>query len=79
MCDHELVKDCFQLAIMTFTPLFQMKVMWSQKMAILYLQKSHNTPPSPPKICIGIVLDFSWDIFMLQEKLQTMIMQNVEG
>ena len=26
---------------------------------------------------IGIVLDFSWDIFMSQEKLQTMIMQNV--
>jgi len=29
----------------------------------------------PPNICIGIVLDCSWDIFMSQEKLQTMIMQ----
>jgi len=23
----------------------------------------------PPKICIGIVLDYSWDMFMSQEKL----------
>ena len=28
-----------------------------------------------PEICIGIVSDFSWDIFMSQEKLQTMIMK----
>ena len=28
-----------------------------------YLHKSHNTPLFPPKkICIGTVLDFSWDI-----------------
>ena len=33
----------------------------------------------PQKICIGIVLDFSWDIFISQEKLQTMIMQNLRG
>ena len=33
----------------------------------------------PPKICIGIVLDYSWDMFMSQEKLQTMSMQNVWG
>ena len=32
----------------------------------------------PPKQFIGIVLDFSWDIFMSREKLQTM-MQNLEG
>ena len=32
-----------------------------------------------PKICIGIVLDFSLDIFMSQEKLQTMIMQIFGG
>ena len=25
----------------------------------------------PPEICIGIALDFSWDNFMSQEKLQT--------
>ena len=28
-----------------------------------------------PKICIGIIFDFSWVIFMSQEKLQTMVMQ----
>ena len=39
------------------------------------LHKSHNTPLLPPKICIGIVFDFSWDIFMSQKKLQTMVMQ----
>ena len=33
----------------------------------------------PPKICIGIVLDYSWDRFMSQEKLQTMSMQNFGG
>ena len=37
-------------------------------------------PPPPPqkkkkKFCIGIVFDFSWDIFMAQENLQTMVMQ----
>ena len=46
---------------------------------ILCLHKSHNTPLLPPKICIGIVLDYSWDMFMSQEKLQTMSMQNVWG
>ena len=33
----------------------------------------------PPNICIGIVLDYSWDMFMSQEKLQTMSMQNFGG
>ena len=33
----------------------------------------------PPRICMCIVLDFSWDISMSQEKLQTMIMQNFGG
>ena len=33
----------------------------------------------PPKICIGIVLNYSWDMFMSQEKLQTMSMQNFGG
>ena len=47
---------------------------------IHYLHKSHNTPLyNPPKICTGIVFDFSWDIFMSQENLQTMIMQNFRG
>ena len=50
------------------------------------LHKSHNTPllpPPPPKkkktFCVGIVFDFSWDIFMSQEKLQTMVMQTFWG
>ena len=34
---------------------------------------------SPKKICIGIVLDYSWDMFMSQEKLKTMSMQNFRG
>ena len=31
------------------------------------------------QICIGIVLDYSWDMFMYQEKLQTMSTQNFGG
>ena len=31
---------------------------------ILYFCKSQNTPLLPPKICIGIVFDFSWVVFM---------------
>ena len=49
---------------------------------ILYLQNPIINliyPPPPEKNGIGIVLDFSWDIFMSQEKLQTMMMQNVGG
>ena len=41
---------------------------------ILYLHKSYNIPPPPPpapEICTSIVLNFSLDISMLQEKLQT--------
>ena len=33
----------------------------------------------PQKICIGIVLDFSWDFFMSQEKLQTVVLQKFWG
>ena len=32
-----------------------------------------------PKICNGIVFDFCWDIFMSQEKLQTMVTQTFWG
>ena len=55
---------------------------------ILYFLESHNTPclpPPPPqkkkkKNYLGIVFNFSWDIFMCQEKLQTMItIQNYLG
>ena len=34
---------------------------------------------NPLKICIGIVFDFPKDIFISQENLQTMIMQNFWG
>ena len=33
----------------------------------------------PPKLCITIVLDFSWDDCNTQEKLETMVMQNSGG
>ena len=33
----------------------------------------------PPKFCISIVFVFSWDHFKSQEKLQTMLMQNLGG
>ena len=33
----------------------------------------------PPKLCITIVLDFSWDDRNTQEKLETMVMQNFGG
>ena len=50
------------------------------EIVILYFVKSHDTPCPPPpqkKNCIGIVFDFSWDIFMShEEKLLTIIMQN---
>ena len=51
----------------------------------ILLAEYHNTllvPPPPKKkikYCLGIVLDFPWDIFMSQEKLQTVIMQNFGG
>ena len=33
----------------------------------------------PPKLCITIVLDFSWDGYNNQEKLEKMVMQNFGG
>ena len=33
----------------------------------------------PPKFCITIVFDFSWDECNTQEKLKTMVMQNLRG
>ena len=48
--------------------------------AIHYMHRSHNAPLPPPpppkkKVYIGIVFNFSsGDIFMSQEKLQTMVM-----
>ena len=54
------------------------------KLKYSLLAQYHNTPlvpppPQPKENCIGIVLDFPWDIFLSQEKLQTMIMQNFRG
>ena len=40
---------------------------------------SHNTVCLLPKICISIVLNFSWDVQSSQEKLKTMVMQNIGG
>ena len=34
---------------------------------------------SPQEIYIGIVSDFSWDIFLSQNKLQTTVMQTCSG
>ena len=34
---------------------------------------------SPPKFCISIVFNFSWDIQSSQEKLKIMLMQNFGG
>jgi len=33
----------------------------------------------PPKFCVGVVLNFSWDDSMSQEKLKTMLMQGFWG
>ena len=33
----------------------------------------------PPKLCITIVFDFSWDDCNVLENLETMVMQNSEG
>ena len=46
---------------------------------ILYLRKSHNTPLLPPKVCIIIACNFSWDMKMSQGKSKTMPMQIVLG
>ena len=33
----------------------------------------------PPKFCITVVFDFSWDDSDTLEKLETMVMQNFRG
>ena len=33
----------------------------------------------PPKFCISIVFNFSWDLQLPQEKLKTMLVQNFGG
>ena len=44
-------------------------------LTILYLHKSHNTPLLPPKFCIIVVGNFSWDMKMSYGKSKTMLMQ----
>ena len=41
--------------------------------------KYHNTLLFPRKFCINIVFVFSWDHCKSQEKVETMLMQNVGG
>ena len=36
-------------------------------------------PPPPPKFCITVVFDISWDDSDTLEKLETMVMQNFRG
>ena len=40
---------------------------------------AHNTLSLPPKFCLSIVFNFSWDDCMSQEKLKTMLMQKFGG
>ena len=40
-------------------------------------EEYHNTLLFPPKFCINIVFVFSWDHCKSQEKVETMLMQNV--
>ena len=48
--------------------------------SIDHSRKYHNIPKCslfvPPKVCIRIVISFSWQLKWPQEKLKTMLMQN---
>ena len=46
---------------------------------IRHLHISHNAPYLPPKVCISIVFNFSWDGCNTQEKWKTKVMQNLGG
>ena len=53
---------------------------WTSKTAIRHLYISHDAPhlpPPPPKFCITFVFHFSCVLQPSQEKLNTMLMQNV--
>ena len=39
----------------------------------------HNANCLPPKLCVSIMFDFSWDDPNTQEKMETMVMQNFGG
>ena len=50
-------------------------------LVIDHYRKYHNIPQysllATPKFCISIVFSFSWGHFNSQEKLKTMLMQNL--
>ena len=46
---------------------------------ISHFGKYHNTLCLSPKVCISIVVVFSGDRCKSQEKLETMLMQNLGG
>ena len=45
--------------------------------SIHHFHIDHNAPCLPPKFYITIVLDFSWNGLNTQEKLETVVMQNI--
>ena len=47
--------------------------------SIHHFHIDHNAPCLPPKFYITIVLDFYWNGLNTQEKLETMVMQNLGG
>ena len=55
---------------------FSNKSVINKEKTIHYFHIVHNAPCLPPKLCITIVLDFSWDDCNTQEKLETMVMEN---
>ena len=53
---------------------------WEWKIiSIRHLHISHDAPYLPPKICITFVFHFSWVLQPSEEKLKTMLMQNLGG
>ena len=47
------------------------------KIDLFYID--HNAHCLPPKLCISIMFDFPWDDLNTQEKMETMVMQNLGG
>ena len=47
--------------------------------SIHHFHIDHNAPCLPPKFYRTIVLDFYWNDRNTQEKLETMVMQNLGG
>ena len=51
--------------------------LWINKAYIGHFGKYHNTLCFSPQILLGIVFVFSWDYSVSQEKLKTILMQNL--